>query len=206
MIVGGRRAPRACSAASRSTGWTPNSPAGRSWGSATSAKTSSPRRHIARQALERGPVLVAACGERCRRRPTTSTATAPAGGHADEVGGRRLRLPEPTTASACRTQCRGIVTRAREHRHRHVIPTRRGDPTTTRSGNARRRRRTSGACSVSSSMTGQPTSSPARIDQLDEPGAGEQHRPRRRRDRTARPATTPRACPSARPDRSRAPR
>src|SRR6185312_9018902 len=80
----------ACSAASSITGWTPNpatdTPA--SSGSATSANTSSPRRHIAVKPRNAGPYPYPRSANRSYPSPT-STATAPTGGHTDrsEAGG-----------------------------------------------------------------------------------------------------------------------
>ena len=116
-----------CRAASSSAGWMPNRPAFSrcSSGRATSAKSSSPRRHTAAQALERRPYPYPRAARSRRSRRHRATGCAPAGGQAAKSNAgvvppaRRRSTAAPV---ACRVQpsarCRRRRPRAGSRRPR----------------------------------------------------------------------------------------
>ena len=102
----------------------------------------------------------------------TSTAVAPAGGHADRSAPGVTGLPAVTTASACSVQSEpDSDSPGRENTDTAREPDSSAAPTSTRTGTPDGGT-TSGACSVSSSTTGHPTSSPARMTSSTKPAPG----------------------------------
>ena len=122
------------------------------------------------QALERRAVLVAARGQ-LRVGVGDVDRGAPAGGHTDRSAPGLRRSRRRARPRRAASTPRPSVAGAREHRHRTRTPDSSAAPTTTCTGTPVGGS-TSGACSISSSTTAQPTSSPARMASSTKPAPG----------------------------------
>src|SRR6202012_3662741 len=182
----------ACRAASSTAGCTPK-PAGdtpASSGRDTSAKISSPRRHIAVKPWKAGPYPYPRAANRSYS-PSTSTDVAPTGGQVD-MSAPASAAPGRTTPSACRVQ--PACASPREYIDTARLPDSSAPPTTTCIDTDPVAGITNGAANISSSTTVQPTSSPARIASSTKPEPGKMTTPP-----TAWSASQPRAAEESRP-------
>ena len=127
------------------------------------------------QAPERRAVLVAARGQRSRSRRSTSTATAPGGRPRRQIGARRRPASAVDDGLGVQQPSRSPRRRAGRTPTPHAARLARAVPGADRPPRGRAPRtgpRISGACSVSSSIVGQPTSSPARMTNSTNPAPG----------------------------------